>query len=592
MNLKSDIGNALKSALQNSKYFNGNVNLTNNIIGNKKYLDFQDAGVRRKEAIIKNSAEYENMFLSGNANPLFNDFANQNSLGMSNIAESSKTTRLYEYRVMANYPEVEQAIKQISSSFLTEDEEHRFIKFDYLDKNYNYNDYKRIKDEFDNFILNINLKQNCEKWVRDFLVDGEIFIELIICNKTKEDLKRGILGCRQLQTESMTVEWLDQLNGIINCFYGTRKIDAKQPDIISKTFTSNNISNMDVIKYNTNQIIYIANDRRDPTNEFVVPFIEQARKRYIQLSYLEDSIVIYRLVRSPSRLVFKVDTRNLSAVDAEHYLKRVRDNYWNTRQFDISRGDFTNKFNPQAMIDGFWIAKNDSNSGIEISELGGNVTFGQIEDLEFFLKALYRSLQIPVSRLQSDSQTNVDASTILQEELNFAKLIIGFQYKFAEALKQAFITHLSLKGIYKELNIKENYIDLTFNPPSHYFMMRKAQEIKIKSEAFNQAISTNCISLTYAMKKYLGMSDDEILNQYEFRKIEAAQEWNIDQIKSNGPNWAKDTIQEISGEPPEQGGDFPDFGREDDFEPLSFDSESEEPPFEPESEPTSGSDEG
>ena len=187
--------------------------------------------------------------------------------------------------------------------------------------------------------------------------------------------------------------------------------------------------------------------------------------------------------------------------------------------------------------------------------------------MDFFLKALYRALNVPVSYLNSDSSANVDSSQILREELNFAKFIIDIQNIFARSLRESFVTHLKLTGKYKEYGLKEDMMDISFVPPSHYFEMRKVQGIKVKAEAYNTIANIDGISRSWALKRVWGLTNAEIKQNIRLRKIDTIHDWEIEQIKAAGPFWEANTLKELNAAEMEEqgGGDMGggDFGGDD-----------------------------
>jgi hypothetical protein len=154
----------------------------------------------------------------------------------------------------------------------------------------------------------------------------------------------------------------------------------------------------------------------------------------------------------------------------------------------------------------------------------------------YFIKKLYRALKVPATRIDPEDRT-VDASSILREELKFAKFIIRCQQRFAVAVRRGFITHLKLRGIWHEMNLSETNIDINFNPPTNYFEMRESQKLNLKAENFNTLASNEFISVTYAQKKYLGWKDRDILANREFLRKDAEIQWELAQILAAGPLW-------------------------------------------------------
>lgn len=205
-----------------------------------------------------------------------------------------------------------------------------------------------------------------------------------------------------------------------------------------------------------------------------------------------------------------------------------------------------------------------------------------MDDLQFFLKALYRALRIPVTYLNEDAQgIGSDSSQTLRDELRFAKRIIGFQNKFAQGLRDGFITHLKLTGKYDEYQLKETAFEIKFCPPSNYYELRRKQNIQLDAQAFNTIVSNDCISKSWAMKRVWGLTNAEIKQNQRLLMIDAINEWKVEQAKANGPFWETAAAMAMAqgeggeGGGGDMGGDFGggmdfggddmDFGGEDDL---------------------------
>ena len=421
---------------------------------------------------------------------------------------------------------------------------------------------------------------------KDYITDGELFYEYLIDTSTPENRKRGILGVQRLQTELMEAVYKDKQSGIVGAFIG-RNITYND-----KTKHQVMINN---VPYHPNEIFHIHSGTWDPSGEWVIPFIERARKPYVQLSYLEDAIVIYRLVRAPERLIFDIDTGNMPPHEAEAYIQEVQQEYWRSKSFDIDTGDIIHKFEPQSMLDAFFLSRSNGMESVKIEQLAGGQNLGQLDDLQFFLKALYRALRIPVTYLNEDATAAVDPSSTLRDELRFAKRIIGFQNKFAQGLKSGFITHLKFTGKYDEYQLKETAFEIKFCPPSNYYELRRKQAIQLDAQAFNAIVGNDCISKSWAMKRVWGLTNAEIKQNQRLLMIDAINQWKVEQAKANGPFWETAAAMAMAqgggegGEGGDMGGDFGggdmdmgmdmggdmgggDFGGGDDFSDDELDS--------------------
>ena len=313
---------------------------------------------------------------------------------------------------------------------------------------------------------------------------------------------------------------------------------------------------MQVVTLQGNQVTYINSGMWNEDMSIRIPFLENCRRAYKQLSLLEDSIIIYRLVRAPERLKFKIDVGNMPPAKAEAYMKQLMQQFWSKQTYDdnSSSSKTGNIYNPQSMLDGYWFARRNGEQGSDVEVMPGGQNLGQLDDLMYFVNKLYKSLKVPLTRLNPNEPFK-DGSEILREELRFAKFIISLQYQFAQGLKNAFVSHLKLRGWWKEMKMHESYINIDFNPPSNFFAIRQQQLFELKQKNFNDLSNNESISKTFAQRHYLDYSDARISENMEWLRKDAALEWELGQIKGNGPNWREHIeAAEVSAEGIESGG--------------------------------------
>ena len=303
---------------------------------------------------------------------------------------------------------------------------------------------------------------------------------------------------------------------------------------------------MQLVPMDKNQITYINSGIWNDNKTIRLPFLENARRSYRQLSLIEDAIVIYRLVRAPEKLVFNVDVGNMSPPKAEAYLRNLQQKYWSRHTYDTDENGTVQKFSPQSMLDSFWFAKRSGSEGTDVRTLAGGQNLGELEDLMYFLKKLYKSLKVPVTRLDPERSFQ-DGTEILREELKFARFIIRMQQHFAAGLKNGFITHLKLKKIWEKYNLKELQLNLEFNVPTNFFEMREQQKLDLRVNNYNQLGGTEFISTTFAQKRYLDWSDIEVKANREFLRKDKELAWELMQIEQAGPNWRDQMVQAAEG---------------------------------------------
>ena len=523
---------------------------------NPKYKIFKQAGVRRAEALAKASISSSNPY---NNIPI-GDFAKDSSFGdvmYANIQED-KAGRLRDYRIIAAYSEVADALDEICDETINPDETGWITSLQLKDIDLTVDEKELLDKEFHRYVEYYDLKNKGWQYFRQLLVEGEVYFEQIV---HEEYVKDGVLGVINLPAEIIDPVYNNIQNMLVKGFIYRKPIFNKsQP---------NKVERVEFIPMDQNQIMYVNSGVYNETKNFVVPFLENARRPYRQLSLIEDAIVIYRLVRAPERLVFNVDVGNMPPPKAEAYLKKLIQNYWSRKTFDMDQTDVVKKFNPQSMLDAFWFAKRQGSEGTTVDQLAGGANLGELSDLMYFIKKLYRALKVPSTRLDPNDQASADGSTILREELKFARFVMRQQQRFAAGIRKGYITHLTLMGIFEKLELNEQNFEVDFNVPTNFYELRENQRLELKAGNFNNLASSEFVSSTYAQKKYLGWKDRDILANREFLRKDAELMWELGQIQAAGPAWKEvavagevaETDAAVGGEGAGVGGGaIPEFG--------------------------------
>ena len=510
---------------------------------NPKYEIFQRSGARRAEALANNSVA-----IGDGSGPVpagvFDSFNNLSRVLYANVNED-KSGRLRDYRVIAAYSDVADALDEICDEFVNKDDNGNIVNLEIRLQNLSNDHQKKINEEFQKIVEYFDFENKGWSYIRQFLVEGEVFFESII---HKDYVDRGILGFVNIPPELCDPVYNNIQNLMVKGFIYKKPIfDPKEPTKVER---------YDLIPMDENQIVYINSGIYDDSKTFVLPILENARRAYRQLSLIEDSIVIYRLVRAPERLVFNVDVGNMPPPKAEAYLRKLIQNYWSSKTFDVDQNDVVQKFSPQSMLDAFWFAKRQGSEGTSVTQLPGGQNLGELNDLMYFIKKLYRSLKVPTSRLDPQDAFR-DGNEILREELKFARFIIRMQQRFSYGIKKAFITHLKLTKLWDEMELKEPNLSVEFNPPTNFYDLRENQKLELKVTNFNNLTQNDSISKTFSQKKYLGWTDTQILANREYLRKDAEFRWELQQIEASGPNW-KEALQTGSATPAEGAG--ADFG--------------------------------
>ena len=511
---------------------------------NPKFKTFQDTGSKRTEALSRQSISSSSEYNDLSPTAFFNIDSNFTQYMYANV-QADKIARLRDYRVMAAFSEVAEALDEICDEAINKDDSGNIIRLEFPTEKLKTDVKEELRKEFEKLMNYFEFEKKGWEYFRNVLVDGEIYWENIIHREKEEE---GILGVVSVPSELIDPIFGNVQNMLVKGYL------LRKP-VFDKTNPSK-IVDYALIPLDKNQVTYVDSGIWNENKTIRLPFIENARRAYRQLSLIEDSIVIYRLARAPERLVFNVDVGTMPAPKAEAYLRKMIQDYWSKRTFDVDQAGQVNKFNPQSYLDNYWFARRQGSEGTTVTQIPGGQALNSLPDLDYFLMKLYKALKVPVNRISPDSVYN-DGLQILREELKFAKFVMRMQGQFTECLKNTFIVHLKLKKLWDKHNIKETDFNLYFNPPSNFFEMREAQKMEIKYNTFNNMVQNESISKTYAQKRYLKWNDEEILANRAFLKKDKELEFELAQIQANGPNWRQLIAgggEQVEGQPMAAGG--------------------------------------
>jgi hypothetical protein len=363
---------------------------------------------------------------------------------MYNSTSDDKKRRIDDYRSMANFSEVERALREICNEFFENDEKGQTLKIK-LRGEHNEEVQSLIEEEFISFLEVLKLEDRGRKMIWDWLIEGELFFENIISMKKPE---LGIIGMTRIAAERCDPLYYDLDNELIDCFLLRNKSPDMYPFQWGKftaqaSYGSNH--KHQILFLNEKQITYISNDQWADGKKYRLPVLSYANRPYRQLSLIEDATIIYMLVRAPERLVFNVDVGNMQPSKADQYMKRLMSQFWSKKT--VTRdGRVENTYDPQGMMENYWFPKYGDGKGTTVDTAGGgSASPDNLEILNFFVQKLYLALKVPLSRLNSDTAFS-DGESITREELGFAEYIIDLQKLWAASIKRSFIVHLKLRG--------------------------------------------------------------------------------------------------------------------------------------------------
>ena len=353
------------------------------------------------------------------------------------------------YREIALHPECDLAVEDIVNEAIVANENKEAVRVNVENLPYGKDVRRKIEDEFKEVLRLMQFNTKGHDIFRRWYVDGRIFYQKIIdrnsttkgitelkyldprkikrIREVRKKRPEGVTGPNMLSVVDEFVEYyLFNEKGVINSTSGGIKI---APDTIA----------------------YCPSGLVDQTKNMVLSYMHKAIKPVNQLRMIEDATVIYRIARAPERRIFKIDVGNLPKQKAEQYLRDVMARYRNKLVYDASTGEIRDDRNYMSMLEDFWLPSREGGRGTDITTLPGGQNLGEISDIEYFRSKLYRSLNVPVSRLESNSGFNLGrASEITRDELKFTKFVQRLRKKFTELFNDILRTQLILKGIINE----------------------------------------------------------------------------------------------------------------------------------------------
>jgi len=429
-------------------------------------------------------------------------------LDMDGGSAKNEADLIFKYRDIASQPECDAAIEDIVSEAIVSDEDSAPVDIVLDDLDQPDRIKKLIKEEFDNVSELINLNWYGHEIFRRWYIDGRLFYHKIIDEKNP---KRGIIELRPI--DPTRIRKVKELLKSKDPKAGTEIVTGQKEYYIYQDRNMNK-SNQG-LKIAPDSICYVTSGVLDPSRKKVLSYLHKALKTVNQLRMMEDSLVIYRLSRAPERRIFYIDVGNLPKGKAEEYVKGIMSNYRNKMVYDASTGEMKDDRKHMSMLEDFWLPRREGGRGTEITTLPGGENLGQIDDIVYFQKKLYKSLNVPSSRLEQDTQFSLGRSSeITRDELKFQKFISKLRKKFASLFVDLLRTQLILKGIVTEeewLELKDS-INFDFLQDTHFAEMKNAELLREKLGTLRELDEYvgKYYSIEWVRKNVLGQTDDNI----------------------------------------------------------------------------------
>ena len=427
----------------------------------------------------------------------------------------SESDLIRRYRSTSEHPECDLAIEDIINESINIDEYRQAVSINTDNLPYSSKIKKRIRDEFSQVLKLLDFTNKAHDVFRRWYIDGRIYFHKIV---DEEDPQKGIQELRYIDAlkikrirkieKAETKKKSPTLN-VIEDYY----LYNEQGVTNSNAGSSGPVSTG--IKITADAIAMCGSGLFDPTKALVLSYLHKAIKPVNQLRMIEDAVVIYRISRAPERRIFYIDVGNLPKVKAEQYLKDVMNRYRNKLVYNASTGEIKDDRQQMSMLEDFWLPRREGGRGTEITTLPGGSNLGEIDDILYFQKKLYRSLNIPISRLETESGFSMGrGAEITRDEVKFTKFVQKLRKKFNTLFNNILKTQLILKGVVAEddwLSIKEN-LSYEYMKDGHYAEMRDMDLLRDRLEVLNtiEPFIGQYFSKRYVQKQVFRMSDNEI----------------------------------------------------------------------------------
>jgi hypothetical protein len=415
------------------------------------------------------------------------------------------------YRDIAQQPECDSAIEDIVNEAIVSDERDKSVSvsLDRLDISQNIK--SKIREEFDEVLRLMDFNAKGHDIFRRWYVDGRIYYHKVIDTKNP---RKGIKELRYIDPRK-----------IKKVRENKKQIDAKTGiDMVKQVddFYLYNDKGFDMasgpssgIRITFDSISYCPSGLVDMHKGTVLSHLNKAIKPVNQLRMIEDALVIYRISRAPERRIFYIDVGNLPKIKAESYLKDVMNRYRNKLVYDARTGEIRDDRNHMSMLEDFWLPRREGGRGTEITTLPGGSNLGEIDDITYFQKKLYRSLNVPVSRLAEESGFQIGRSdNITRDELKFTKFTQRLRKKFSVLFSDILRTQLILKGVIaaEEWETFKEHIQYDYLADGHFAELKAAEVLRERLDMLGQVESYvgTYFSKEYVKKNILRQSDEEI----------------------------------------------------------------------------------
>ena len=428
---------------------------------------------------------------------------------------------IMQYRGVALHPEVDMAIEEIVNEAITiaDNEKIVSLNFDQLDISDSIK--KQVTDEFDAIYSMLDFSDYGHDIFRRWYIDGRLYHHLVV---DESNLKQGIQEIRPI--DASKIRKVKEIKTKVDQQTGAKLIEKTDEYFVYQDKPG--AQQATGVKLTDDAVSYVTSGLLNEDRKKIISYLHKALKSINQLRMMEDSLVIYRLARAPERRMFYIDVGNLPRGKAEQYMKDIMTRYRNKLVYDAKTGEIRDDRKHMSLLEDFWLPRREGGRGTEISTLPGGENLGQIEDIVYFQKKMYRALNVPINRLEQESQFSLGRSSeITRDELKFQKFIDRLRRRFSQLFINILKKQLLLKAIITEedWNDWKSKIIVEYAMDNHFTELKDAEILREKLQSLDQAQNYvgEYFSREWVMKNVLHFNDEEIEDMQKQIKGEGEQ---------------------------------------------------------------------
>ena len=425
------------------------------------------------------------------------------------------------YREISLHPECDQAIEDICNEAIVSSEEKDSVRVTLENIPFGNEVKKRIDEEFLNVLKLMNFSTKGFEIFKRWYVDGRIFYQKLI---DRENPKNGLTELRYIDPRKIKkVRELKKMRSTVDLSLTN---DYEEYYMFNEKGVAGSTSGSGV-RIAADTIAFCTSGLVDQNKNMILSYLHKAIKPVNQLRMIEDAVVIYRIARAPERRIFKIDVGNLPKQKAEQYLRDVMARYRNKLVYDANTGEIRDDRSYMNMLEDYWLPTREGGRGTDITTLPGGQNLGEMADIEYFQKKLYRSLNVPVSRLEPSTGFSMGRSTeITRDELKFTKFVQRLRKKFTELFNDFLKTQLVLKGVIsiEDWPVIQANIQYDFLQDGHFAELKESEMLKER------------VALADGLEKYVGKYfSQEYIRKFVFKQSEKEIKDIDRQISKEGP---------------------------------------------------------